>query len=112
MMNYKAFALATVLSLSVGGVAIAEDMMNDLSATSALSSASSISFQTVPESEIGLVMAGSGLASELVDLDSLKARIQNNAKFLAALESYGSTVEDIVGINATSETDVTILVRG
>lgn len=111
MMNLKAIALAAALTLSAGSMAFAEEM-NDISATSALSSASSISFQTVPAGELGLVMAGSGLASELVDLDSLKAQISNNPKFLALLGTYGSSIDDVVGISASSETDVTILVRG
>jgi hypothetical protein len=57
-------------------------------------------------------MAGSGLASEHVDLDSLKSLIEANPKFVAQLTSYGASIDDVIGINATDETDVTILVRG
>jgi hypothetical protein len=94
MMNLKAIALATALTLSAGSMAFAVD---GLSATSALSSATTLSFQTVPATEEAAVMAGTGLASE---------------QFLAQLESYGASLDDVIGINATDETDVTILVRG
>ncbi len=107
MMNLKAIALATALTLGTAGFAFAAG-----SGLDALSSASSISFQTVTAGDEGLVMSGAGLASEQVDLDSLKARLSNNAKFLAQLENYGASIDDVIGINATSETDVTILVRG
>lgn len=106
MLNLKAIALATALTLSAGGVAMAE------SAIGALTQASTLSFQTVPVTDEVAVMAGSGPASEQVDLDSLKARLLANPSFVAQLESYGSSIDDVIGINATSETDVTILVRG
>ena len=77
-----------------------------------MSSAWSLSFQTVSGFEAASVRAGQGLASEQVDLDSLKARISNNARFMDQLDNYGATLDDVIGINATSETDVTILVRG
>jgi len=107
-MNLKTIALVTALSLgATAGVAYAEQ-----SGIDALSGASTLSFQTVNEAEAPAVMAGTGLASDQVDIDSLKARIEGNPTFLAQLEAYGATIDDVVGINATSETDVTILVRG
>lgn len=107
-MNLKAIVLATALTISAGGIAMAENY----SAMSALTSASTLSFQTVSASEEVSVMAGVGPASEQVDLDSLKARLTANPEFVAQLESYGASIDDVIGINATSETDVTILVRG
>ncbi|WP_423067385.1 hypothetical protein [Devosia sp. CN2-171] len=109
MMNLKAIALATALTLSAGSMTFAVD---GISATSALSSATTLSFQTVPAGDEAAVLAGTGLASEQVDLDSLKAALQANPKFLAQLESYGASIDDVIGISATDETDVTILVRG
>lgn len=109
MMNLKAIALATALSLSAAGVVVAAD---GISATSALSSATTLSFQTVSAADEAAVMAGTGQANDLVDLDSLKAQLQANPKFVAQLESYGASIDDVIGISATDPTDVTILVRG
>ncbi len=107
MLNLKTFALAAALTLSAGGIALAADG----SALDALSSASSVSFQTVSGAEANNVMPG-GANGELVDLGSLKARIQGNPQLLAQLESYGATIDDVIGISGTDSTDVTIYVQG
>ena len=109
MMNLKAFAFAAALSLGTAGMALAAD---GISATSALTSATTLSFQTVSAGEALEARAGVGPANDMVDLDSLKALLQANPRFIAQLESYGATLDDVVGINATDSTDVTILVRG
>ncbi len=109
MMNLKAIALAAALSLGTAGIAAAAD---GISATSALSSATTLSFQTVSPAEEAAVLAGTGLANDLVDLDSLRAQLQANPRFVAQLESYGATLDDVIGISATDSSDVTILVRG
>ncbi len=106
MINLKTFALVAALSVGTVGVAHADTGLG------VVSSAWSLSFQTVSGPEETAARAGLGLASEQVDLDSLKARIANNPRFLDQLYSYGATLDDVVGINATSESDVTILVRG
>lgn len=103
MFNLKVIALATALTLSSAGLAMAEE-----SAIDALSSASTVSFKTVTAAEVSASTPG----FEQVDLDSLKARIQGSPALLAQLESYGATLDDVIGITATDETDVTILVRG
>lgn len=108
MINLKAIVLATALSLGAAGLAVAEDR----SGLDALSSATTLSFQTVAAAEVPAVIAGTGVASEKVDLDSLKALILANPKFVAQLDSYGASIDDVIGISATDETDVTILVRG
>jgi hypothetical protein len=108
MMNLKAIVLATALTLGAAGFAVAEQR----SGLDALSSASTLSFETVSQAEVPAVVAGSGLATEKVDLDALKALILGNPKFVAQLESYGASIDDVIGITATDETDVTILVRG
>jgi hypothetical protein len=106
MLNFKTIALAAALTLSAGGVALA-----DGSALDALSSANSVSFQTVSAGQ-SMNLVDSGQGAELVDLDSLKARIAGNAKLLGQLESYGKSIDDVVGISATDETDVRIFVQG
>ncbi len=106
MTSFKTFALAAVLSLSTAGLAIAAD-----GGIGALSSANSISFETVTGPEVMLVNSGAGMYDQ-VDLDSLKARIQQNPGFLAQLASYGATIDDVLGIFASNETDVKIYVQG
>lgn len=106
MLNLKVLAVAAALTLSAGGVALAEG-----SAIDALSSATSVSIVTVGGAEANNVMPG-GVSGDLVDLDSLKARIQGNPMLLGQLESYGASIDDVVGITGTNETDVTIYVQG
>ena len=106
MLNLKTIAIAAALTLSAGGVALA-----DQSALDALGSANTVGFETVSGAEAINVMHG-GPGAELVDLGSLKARIAGNARLLGQLESYGKTIDDVVGITATDETDVKIYVRG
>lgn len=72
MLNLKTLALAAALTLSTGGIALAEG-----SALGYLSSASSVSFQTVFGAEATNVKPG-GPNGELVDLGSLKARIMGD----------------------------------
>ena len=104
MLNLKVIALATALALSTATLAIGAE-----SAIDALSSASSVSFQTV-SSPSEIVTTADG--SEAVDLDALKKLIQQTPKLLAQLESYGATIDDVVGLTGTDETDVTIYVLG
>lgn len=106
MLNLKTLALAAALTLSTGGIALAEG-----SALDSLSSASSVSFQTVFGAEATNVKPG-GPNGELVDLGSLKARIMGNQRLLGQLESYGASIDDVIGITGSSETDVTIYVQG
>lgn len=107
MLNLKTIALATALTFSAGaGAAIA-----DSSALDALSSATYFSVVTVSGAEAANVMPG-GIRGELVDLDSVKARIQNSPGLLAQLESYGASIDDVIGITGSSEKDVTIYVQG
>lgn len=109
MLNFKAIALASALVMSTASLAVAADS----SALDALSSASSVSFQTVSAGDVLGVQSGTGLGmTDQVDLGSLKARIQGNAKLLAQLDSYGATLDDVIGISGSNETDVTILVQG
>lgn len=107
MLNLKTLALAAALTLSTGGIALADDG----SALESLSSASSVSFQTVFGAEATNVKPG-GPNGELVDLGSLKARLMGNQRLLGQLESYGASIDDVIGITGSSETDVTIYVQG
>jgi phage-related baseplate assembly protein len=106
MFNLKTFALAAALTLSAGGVALA-----DGSALDALGSANTVSFQTLTGAQTMNLVNGAANA-ELVDLDSLKARIQNSPKLLGQLDSYGASLDDVIGITATDETDVKIFIQG
>jgi len=107
MLNLKTFALAAALTLSAGaGTALAEG-----SAMDALSSASSVSFVTVSGPEAANVMPG-GINAELVDIGSLKARILGNVQLLGQLESYGASIDDVVGISGNDATDVTVYIQG
>ena len=108
MISLKAIVLATALSFGAAGFALAEQD----SVLGALTSATTLSFQTVSPAEASAVLSGSADGTEQVDLDSLKAGILANPKFVAQLESYGASIDDVIGITATDETDVTILVRG
>ena len=99
----NAIAIAAVLSASSATVAFADSPM------SALGSASSVSFETVFGP--GLLAANRASANP-VDLDSLKARISQAPRLMAQLSNYGASINDVVGITGTDETDVTILVRG
>ena len=107
MISIKAIAVAALLTVSSAGLAFAEDASSPLDA---LSSTTSLSFETVTGPEA--LSANSGASMEQVDLDSLKAMIEQNPTLLAQLESYGATIDDVVGISASSETDVTIYVQG
>lgn len=107
MFNLKIIAVAAALALSPVGMAIADESPLD-----ALSSAATVSFKTVSGPELTPSLSSSAESNEAVDLDSLKARIQGNPGLLAQLQSYGATLDDVVGITGTDETDVTILVRG
>ena len=107
MLNFKAIAVAAALTLSTAGFAMAEQ-----SAMDALTSASTVSFRSVSETELAGLKGGLTQQAEDVDLVSLKARIQGSASLLAQLESFGATLDDVVGISGSDETDVTILVRG
>ena len=104
MLNFKAIAIAAALTLSTAGLVMAAEG----SAMDALTSASSVSFKTVTAAELNPLSPN----YEQVDLDSLKARIQGSPALLAQLESFGATLDDVVGITGTDETDVTILVQG
>ena len=106
MLNLKTLALAAALTLSTGGIALA-----DGSAIDSLSSASSVSFQTVTGPDVTNYKPG-GQNGALVDIGSLKARIQGDQRLLGQLESYGASIDDVIGITGTSETDVTIYVQG
>jgi len=106
MLNLKTFALAAALTLSAGGVALAEG-----SALDALGSANTVSFQTLTGAQTMNLVNGAANA-ELVDLDSLKARIQNNPRLLSQLDSYGASLDDVIGITATDEKDVKIFIQG
>jgi len=106
MFNLKTFALAAALTLSASGVAFA-----DGSALNALGSANTVSFQTLTGAQTMNLVNG-GQMAELVDLDSLKARIQNNPRLLSQLDSYGASIDDVIGITATDETDVKIFIQG
>ena len=106
MLNLKTLALAAALTFSTGGIALA-----DGSALDSLSSASGVSFQTVFGAEATNVKPG-GPNGELVDLGSLKARIMGDQRLLGQLESYGASIDDVIGITGSSETDVTIYVQG
>lgn len=107
MLNLKIIAVAAALALSPVGAAMAAESPLD-----ALSSATTVSFKTVSGSELAPSISTTAEGDEQVDLDSLKARIQGNPALLAQLQNYGATLDDVVGITATDETDVTILVRG
>ena len=104
MFNLKVIALATAFALSTASLAIGAE-----SAIDALSSAGTVSFQTVASPSEITTAADNG---NVVDLDALKALIQQKPEVLAQLESYGATIDDVVGVTATDETDVTIYVLG
>jgi len=104
MLNFKAIAIAAALTLSTAGLAMAAEG----SAMDALTSATTVSFKTVTAAEL----TPSSPGYQEVDLDSLKARIQGSPALLAQLESFGATLDDVVGITGTDPTDVTILVQG
>lgn len=105
MKSLKAIAVAAVLTVSSAGLVFAQQ-----SPLTSLSSATTLSFETVTGPDA--MSVNSGANSEQVDLESLKALIAQNPQFLAQLESYGATIEDVVGIKASDETDVTIYVMG
>ena len=107
MFNLKIVAVAAALALSPMGVAMADESPLD-----ALSSAVTVNFKTVSGAELTPSISSTAEADEPVDLGSLKAQIQGNPNLLAQLQNYGATLDDVVGITATDETDVTILVRG
>ncbi len=107
MNSIKALAVAALMTVSSAGLVLAQDASSPLDA---LSKASSVSFETVTGPDA--TMANSGASMEQVDLDSLKALIEQNPTLLAQLESYGATIDQVVGISASSETDVTIYVDG
>jgi hypothetical protein len=107
MNSIKAIAVAALLTVSSAGLAFAQDASSPLDA---LSKASSLSFETVTGPEA--TTANNGANMEQVDLDSLKALIQQNPTLLAQLESYGATIDQVVGISASSESDVTIYIDG
>lgn len=107
MFNLKIIAVAAALALSPMGMAIADESPLD-----ALSSAATVNFKTVSGAGLAPSISTTAESDEAVDLDSLKARIQGNPALLAQLQNYGATLDDVVGITATDETDVTILVRG
>lgn len=104
----KAIAVAALMTVSAAGAAFAQD--SGQSPLDSLSSATSLSFETVTGPEV--LSANSGANMEQVDLDSLKAMIEQNPALLAQLESYGATLDQVVGISASSETDVTIYIQG
>lgn len=104
MFDLKVIALATALALSTANLAIGAE-----SAVDALTSASHVSFQTVSSPSEIVTSADSDGA---VDLEALKALIQQKPELLAQLQSYGATIDDVVGLTATDETDVTIYVLG
>lgn len=106
MLNFKAIALATALTFSTAGFAMAEQ-----SAMDALTSATTVSFKSVTEAELLALKGGSTPGAEEVDIESVKALIQGSPALLAQLESFGATIDDVIGISGTDETDVTILVR-
>lgn len=105
MHKFKIAIAAAALALAGSTAAFAD------SAIDALSSANGVSFGTVTPAEELLVRAGVG-KFELVDVDSLKARIAQDPKLLMQLEEFGSSLDDVVGITGNNSTDVTILVRG
>jgi hypothetical protein len=107
MNSIKALAIAALMTVSSAGLVLAQDASSPLDA---LSKASSLSFETVTGPDA--MSANSGANMEQVDLDSLKALIEQNPTLLAQLESYGATIDQVVGISASSETDVTIYVQG
>ena len=53
-----------------------------------------------------------GINGNLVDIGSLKARIEGNWRLLAQLESYGATIDDVVGITGTDPANVTVFIQG
>ena len=106
MLNFKTIALAAALTFSAAGVALA-----DGSAMDALGSATTVSFETLTGGQ-SMDLINSGSNAELVDLDSLKARIAGNPRLLGQLESYGASIDDVIGITATDETDVKIFIQG
>lgn len=108
MKSFKALAVAALLTVSSAGLTFALDAVS--SPLEALSSATTLNFETVASAEA--LSVNSGASMEQVDLDSLKALIQQNPQFLAQLEAYGATIDDVVGIMATDETDVKIYVLG
>jgi hypothetical protein len=95
------------MTVSSAGLAFAQDASSPLDA---LSSATSLSFETVTGPEA--MSANSGANMEQVDIDSLKAMIEQNPTLLAQLESYGATLDQVVGISASDESDVTIYIQG
>ncbi len=107
MLNLKTFALAAALTISAGaGSAVAAGSSLD-----ALGSATTISFITVSGVEAANVMPG-GINGNLVDIGSLKARIEGNWRLLTQLESYGATIDDVVGITGTDPANVTVFIQG
>ena len=107
MNSIKAIAVAALMTVSSAGLVFAQDASSPLDA---LSKTTSLSFETVSGPDV--LSANSGANMEQVDLDSLKAMIEQNPTLLAQLESYGATIDQVVGISASSETDVTIFVQG
>jgi hypothetical protein len=101
----KTLALATMLTASTAGFALA-----DSSALGALGSAGSVRFDTIFASQ--LLSANGASAMQQVDLDSLKSRIAQDPRLMDKLNRYGASLDDVVGITSSGDTDVRIYVLG
>lgn len=82
------------------------------SAISELGSAQFVSIQTVAGWSDNPLVSASGRVMERVDLDSLHARIAQNDPVARQLEAYGVNIDDVIGITGSSESDITLYVRG
>jgi hypothetical protein len=106
MNMFKTLAIATLLTASTAGVALADNS----SAIGALGSGTSVRFDTVFASQLLSVNGASTM--QQVDLDSLKARISQDPRLLEKLERYGASLDDVVGIDSDSQSNVRIFVLG
>lgn len=82
------------------------------SAISELDSAYSVSIQKVGGLSDNPLLSAGGVVMEQVDLDSLRARISQNSRVWKQLEAFGVALDDVIGITGSSESDLTIYVRG
>lgn len=105
MNKFTAIALAAALTFSSATVALAGSL-------DALSSASSVSFSTVQSDSNNILLSSGGRVMESVDIDSLRARVSNNKQVLSQLESYGAGVDDVIGITGSTDSELTLYIRG
>jgi hypothetical protein len=100
----KALSFAAVMAVATVGVALAESN----TPFEVLDNSSYASIVNVSPASDGLAING----TDSVDIGSLQARVSQNPRLVAQLDSAGLSPTDVVGIAAHGEGDVTLYVQG